>query len=50
MYEIKMMMDRETGYKTVGYTEDFEKAKELKLANYVYYSPIDIYITRRKWG
>lgn len=48
MYVIKMMANREEGYRVVAQRESLMEAQAMAKAMKMYHEPIDIYVTRAK--
>lgn len=46
MFKIKMMQNREEGYRTLNYVHSEEEAREWVIAYKIYHNPIDIYYSR----
>lgn len=50
MYVIKMMTNREEGYRVVAQRDSLVEAQAMAKAMKMYHEPIDVYVTRAKRG
>lgn len=50
MYVVKMMTNREEGYRVVAQRDSLVEAQAMAKAMKMYHEPIDVYVTRVKRG
>ena len=48
MYVVKMMTNREEGYRVVAQRESLAEAQAMAKAMKMYHEPIDVYVTRER--